>query len=44
MSIVIWECDFDDYEAEYKKALELLASIGVPFSSDGTPIGIGWDE
>ena len=37
-------CDFDDYDAEYEKAQELLASIGEPFSSDGTPIGIGCEE
>ena len=37
-------CDFDDYNAEYEKAQELLASIGESFSSDGTPIGIGCEE
>ena len=37
-------CDFDDYDAEYEKAMELLAIIGVPFSPDGTPLGIGWDD
>ena len=36
-------CDFDDYDAEYEKAMELLASIGVPFSPDGNPVGKGWD-
>lgn len=37
-------CDFGDYDAEYENAMELLASIGVPFSPDGTPLGIGWDD
>ena len=38
------KCDFDDsWDAEYENAIELLASIGVPFSPDGTPLGIGWD-
>ena len=37
--------DFDDgWNSEYENAMELLASIGVTFSPDGTPIGIGWDE
>ena len=36
-------CDFDDYDTEYENAMELLASIGVPFSSDGALIGIGWE-
>lgn len=31
-----------DYE--YEDAMGLIASIGVPFSPDGTPIGIGWDD
>lgn len=33
----------DDYNIEEENAYELLASIGVPFSPDGTPLGIGWD-
>ena len=37
--------DFDDsWDPEYENAMELLASIGVPFSPDGTPLGIGWDD
>ena len=31
-----------DYE--YENAMELLAQMGVPFASDGTPLGIGWDD
>ena len=31
-------------QREYDDAMELLASIGVPFSPDGTPLGIGWDD
>lgn len=31
-------------EREYDDAMELLAGIGVPFSPDGTPLGIGWDD
>lgn len=31
--------DFDEADA-----MALLAEIGVPFSPDGTPIGIGWDD
>lgn len=34
----------DDWDAEYENAMELLSSIGVPFSPDGTPLGIGWDD
>lgn len=34
----------DDWDTEYETAMELLASIGVPFSPDGTPLGIGWDD
>ena len=37
------DCD-DNWDAEYENAMELLASIGVPFSPDGTPLGIGWDD
>lgn len=33
----------DDYNIEEENAYELLASIGVPFSPDGTPLGIEWD-
>ena len=37
--------DFDDsWDPEYENAMELLASIGVPFSPDGIPLGIGWDD
>ncbi|SDN12704.1 hypothetical protein [Lachnospira pectinoschiza] len=37
--------DFDDnWDSEYENAMELLESIGVPFSPDGTPLGIGWDD
>ncbi len=31
-----------DYE--YENAMELLAETGVPFTTDGTPPGIGWDD
>ena len=40
----LWNCDLDEnYDAEYENAMDSLASIGVPFSPDGTPIGIDWD-
>ena len=29
---------------EYDDAMELLASINVPFAPDGTPLGISWDD
>ena len=29
---------------EYDDAMDLLASIGVPFAPDGMPLGIGWDD
>lgn len=35
---------YDKYEEEYDAAMELLASIGVPFGPDGEPLGIGWDD
>ena len=31
-------------QIEYDDAMELLASIGVPFGPDGEPLGIGWDK
>ena len=34
----------DDWDSEYENAMELLWDIGVPFSPDGTPLGIGWDD
>lgn len=34
----------EERDEEYKDAMGLLASIGVPFGPDGTPLGIGWDE
>lgn len=33
-----------DDEAEREDAYALLAEIGVPFSPDGEPLGIGWDD
>ena len=38
-----WDED-DDGEWTYEDAVEHLASIGVPISEDGTPLGIGWDD
>lgn len=29
---------------EYEFSMNYLASIGVPFTPDGTPLGIGWDD
>ena len=31
-------------EKDYDDAILLLAECGVPFASDGTPLGIGWDD
>lgn len=31
-------------EREYNEAMKLLASVGVPFSPDGTPLGIRWED
>lgn len=38
--------DFNKTETdyEYENAMMLLTDIGVPFSPDGTPLGIGWDD
>lgn len=31
-------------EIEREDLMRILAEIGVPFSPDGTPLGIGWDD
>ena len=29
---------------DYEYSMNYLASIGIPFAPDGTPLGIGWDD
>lgn len=31
-------------EKEHNDAMQILADCGVPFTPDGTPLGIGWDD
>ena len=42
--VVLGEKRMTESDYEYENAMDLLASIGVPFAPDGTPLGIGWDD